>query len=276
MIKKFLILVLLFLSIIIHTQATPLNPYSGSGDWVINIGETISDIDITVSGNIIINSVDRVSFVDCNLTLDGTIVIQQGSHSFLRNKIVSNSGNVIFIDNPSTSNTFENNSIAGIVNTAIRIMDSNGNKFINNTINNLGLASYGFYIYQSNDNILERNKIFTSGVYGLYLLSSNNSEITENTIVGGLNTDSYSVYEKNSRDNQFVYNLVYSNYSIPLMISGVSSSSYLYNDVQSNQSNAVFVTNSDTIDLINNTISNSNVYGLSSLTSYKFTPLRYL
>ncbi len=267
MIKKFLILLILILSLFAFVQATPLNPYSGTGDWIINIGETISDMDITVSGNIIINSADRVSFVDNNLTLDGTIVIQQGSHSFLRNNIVSNSGNVIYIDNPSTSNTFENNTIAGTVNTAIRIMNSDGNQFVNNSINNLGLASYGFYIYQSNNNLLERNKIYTSGVYGLYLLNSNNSVISDNTIVGGLNTDSYSLYEKNSQDNLFANNLVYSNYSIPLMISGVSSSSYQYNDVQSSQSNAVFVTNSDTINLINNTLSNTNVYGLSSLSS---------
>ena len=267
LIKKFLILLILILSLFAFVQATPLNPYSGTGDWIINIGETISDMDITVSGNIIINSADRVSFVDNNLTLDGTIVIQQGSHSFLRNNIVSNSGNVIYIDNPSTSNTFENNTIAGTVNTAIRIMNSDGNQFVNNSINNLGLASYGFYIYQSNNNLLERNKIYTSGVYGLYLLNSNNSVISDNTIVGGLNTDSYSLYEKNSQDNLFANNLVYSNYSIPLMISGVSSSSYQYNDVQSSQSNAVFVTNSDTINLINNTLSNTNVYGLSSLSS---------
>jgi len=74
------------------TSATDLNPYDGTGDWIINTGETISGMNLTIDGHIIIDSPLPVSISFSNITLEGTIKILQGTHIFLNNSIINDFG----------------------------------------------------------------------------------------------------------------------------------------------------------------------------------------
>ncbi|MHA2253716.1 MAG: right-handed parallel beta-helix repeat-containing protein, partial [Candidatus Kariarchaeaceae archaeon] len=237
---------------IIPISATTMNPYSGSGDWILTQGETISDQDFDITGDLILQSEDRISFSNCEIIIDGTLLLDLGSHSFFNNSILSTKGKVIVINSGSHANHFENNTIKGTVNTAIDVTTSDNNKFVNNTIENLGLASYGFYIYNSIDTNLINNSIKTSGIYGLYLLSSNSSIVSGNIISGGIQQDSYALYEKNSGNNVFTENIIYSNYTIPVIISFAKQSSYISNTIYTNITNGMSITNSENILVENN------------------------
>ena len=259
--SRLIILSIFVASLLPHfsSTGTVLNPYSGNGDWTITTGETISDIEIAITGNIFIDSPDRVSFVNCNLTVDDSIVIIQGSHSFLNNNILSKAGNLIYIKSGSSNNLFDSNNLNGTVNTAIRIMSSDGNTFINNNISNLGLASYGFYIHNSDLTTLTSNGITTSGVYGVLLSNSNDSSISGNTIESGTFFDSYPIYEKYSSNNFVSQNIIGSSSSSPIAITNSHYSEYTDNIIYSISVNPLITIDNSANLLINANRMNSSL-----------------
>ena len=193
------------------SNATPSNPYSGTGDWTITNGETITDQSFIISGDIIITSSSTLEFRNNTITMFGALRIQSGNHIFYNNSISSSTSNGLKIES-GTNNTFIDNYINADT-TYGAIISSNSNKFINNTFKGSGHALDLF----GSSNFFENNLMTAQGRGIVHYSGSTNNNFTNNVI------DSTSSAMLMEGSNTFFFNNTVNSTGYGVSISGVQN-----------------------------------------------------
>lgn len=268
--KSNLLLIILFWSFLswVPTSGTSLNPYSGTGDWILTQGEIISDQTITIDGDIYIESTQAISFSNVVLNVKGTIFVNQGGHIFLNCTIQNEAGATIEVY--SHNNQFINNTISGTLNDQILLLDIQNTLFEGNNITHRGLASNGIRIQSSHGIDLRNNNITVVGGSGIVVTDSSGIQIIDNFIRGGDFVSSRGIDIQNSQIVNIWSNVIRSGAGENLLLSGVDTTMISDNHfVEDNYTkNLVYLTNSSVV-------TSGNTYG-SPLSDFPTTGLYVL
>ncbi|MCK5562234.1 MAG: right-handed parallel beta-helix repeat-containing protein, partial [Thermoplasmata archaeon] len=123
------------------------------------------------------------------------------------------------------------------------ITSSTNLKIIHNIITTSGCNGYGIYLeYQSNNNNLSENNIFTwnqSG-YGIYLNNSSNNNNITNNVIETMGNFSYGIYLYDSGYNNLTYNTINNsgNFGFGIYLQQSSNNNLTTNSVYPNGQNA--------------------------------------
>jgi len=220
---------------------------------------------------------------------DGILLYLSDQHTVTDNTIYNNSNGIYLISSGGSGNTIINNTI--YLNTQYGIYLENSkestagnNEIINNEIYDNG---GGIYLYSSNTNSIQQNKVYSNDNDGICLNSSDTNAIqsniiynnsnngmrfihsNSNDIIGNnisFNLNGIYLYQSSQGDShKLVNNLIWNNTNAGIYINSSNSNYFGYNNTRNviwNNSYGFYITSTSTDNYIQWNNITTNVYGI--------------
>jgi len=220
---------------------------------------------------------------------DGILLYLSDQHTVTDNTIYNNSNGIYLISSGGSGNTIINNTI--YLNTQYGIYLENSkestagnNEIINNEIYDNG---GGIYLYSSNTNSIQQNKVYSNDNDGICLNSSDTNAIqsniiynnsnngmrfihsNSNDIIGNnisFNLNGIYLYQSSQGDShKLVNNLIWNNTNAGIYINSSNSNYFGYNNTRNviwNNSYGFYITSTSTDNYIQWNNITTNIYGI--------------